>query len=230
MKNVPKRSPVPIEVADLKSLVRLATSRTDYTPILLSFKYSGKELVASFLSIPFLRGSLPLLTYSFMDASPPPFIAYTNLEREEILYVSKPEAGKYVTCPVVRMDEPPGFTLRALQSRSRGIRVPASTKLSGIDSLMRLVAAMNDEASTPPIWHFQRGGHHMLAIFYMLMEYYDSMALPLLCYVVLDEPPRAPFIAYMPGESPKLEFRNNVSDARYLYGRIVPVRSFPFSL
>ncbi len=230
MTSVLKRSPVPIEITDLKSLVRLATSRGDYTPILFSFRYKGRELAASFLSLPFLRGSLPLFTYSYMETSPPPFIAYTNLEREEILYTSKPEAGKYFTCPIIRMDELPAFTLRALQSKARGVRVPASTRLSGLDSLMRLVAAMNDETSTPPIWYFQRGTRHILAIFYMLMEYYDSYALPLLCYVVLDEPPKGPFIAYLPGETPRMEFRDNVSDARYIYGRVVPVRNFPFSL
>ncbi|MEM1945272.1 MAG: hypothetical protein QXX57_06000 [Nitrososphaerota archaeon] len=227
MKN---RSPVPLEVVDLKSLVRLATSRTDYPPVMMSFRYGGRELISFFLSIPFLRGSLPLFAYTTVGASPPQFLAYTNLEREEVLPVSRPEAGKYFTCPVVRLDEPPPLMLRALRRGSKALPIPVSTKLTGLDSLMRLVAAMNDDISTPPIWHFQRGGRNILAVFYMLMEYFDSMALPILCYIVSHSPVSAPFLAYMPGESPKIEFREHVSDARYIYGRVIPVRNFPFKL
>ncbi|GBC68562.1 hypothetical protein HRbin01_00245 [archaeon HR01] len=224
------KAPIPLRLEGLDSLVRLATSRSDVVPVLMSFKHDGKDLLAFFFSIPFLRGSLPIFAYTELDTHPPPFIAYTCLEREDILYVSEPMSGKYVTCPVVQLEEPPELAVNTLRLKRRGVPVPVSVRLAGLDSMMRLVAAMNDEASTPPIWHFKSSGQEYLAVFYMLMEYFDSVALPMLCYVVLDRPPAYSFLAYIPSENHAVEFRPHVSDLRHFYGRIIHVKDMPFKL
>ncbi|MEM4329045.1 MAG: hypothetical protein QXI50_05220, partial [Candidatus Caldarchaeum sp.] len=75
------------------------------------------------------------------------------------------------------------------------------------------------------------GGQYLAGVIYPLFEYYDSAALPLVYFTELEAKPAAPFIAYKPvSGGGSVHFTDSVSDARYVYGRLVFVESFPFRL
>ncbi|MEM4303694.1 MAG: hypothetical protein QXQ70_07355 [Candidatus Caldarchaeum sp.] len=224
--------PVPLKVEDTASLARLVASRADYIPPLLEFSLNGRHILSHLMSIPFGKYSLPLLVYTDLDRPPKPYLVYTPLDREETLFSDIPETGRYVSFPVIEIEPTPDILEMALSEPvNRKIRGLKSVHVKTIASLMRLVSAMVDEASSPPLWCFRLKGRHAVGIIYPVYEYYDSAALPLVYYTELGSKPPAPFIAYKPDVGGQtIQYLNSLSDSRFVYGRIIFVETFPFSL
>jgi len=231
MKTASKRSPVPVEVEDLASLARLVSTRADYIAPLMAYPNGDKYLISHIFSIPFGRYSIPLLLYTALKEPPKAYLVYTPLEHEETWFSNSPETGRFISFPVVEAHPAPDFIGKALSLPLRRIRGLVSVPLKNMESLMRLVSALTDEASSPPIWCFANKGRYLAGVFYPVFEYYDSAALPILYYVELDRKPTTPFAGYRPTSAGGVvEYTYSVSDARYVYGRIVYVKFFPFQI
>ncbi|MEM1956137.1 MAG: hypothetical protein QXN44_05310 [Candidatus Caldarchaeum sp.] len=226
------KAPVPLKVEDLPSLVRVVASRADYIPPLHYFKIGSKHVLAHLFTLPFRKYSIPLLVYVETAARPLQYVVYTPLEHEMARFSEIPETGRFVSFPVVEVEPVPELVRKALTATAaRKIPGLESVHVKSLDSLMRLVSAMTDEASNPPLWCFKKGGQYLAGVIYPLFEYYDSAALPLVYFTELEAKPAAPFIAYKPvSGGGSVHFTDSVSDARYVYGRLVFVESFPFRL
>ncbi|MCS6769363.1 MAG: hypothetical protein NZ570_02880 [Candidatus Caldarchaeum sp.] len=226
------KAPVPLKVEDISSLMRLMASRADFYPPIHYFRVGQRNVLAHIFTIPFRKYSIPLLVYAETEKPPRPYVVYTPLEHEESRFSDIPETGRYVSFPVVEVEPIPELVKSSLTtSTERKISGLESVHVKSLDSLMRLVSAMVDEASSPPLWCFRKDGHYVVGVIYPLFEYYDSAALPLVYYTELESKPPAPFIAYraVPG-SASITYTNSVSDARYVYGRLIFVERFPFKL
>jgi hypothetical protein len=232
MKSTSRRSPVPVEVEDLASLARLVSTRADYIAPLLAYLNEDKHIISHTFSIPFGRYSIPLLLYMELKEPPKAYLVYTPLEHEETWFSHTPESGRYISFPVVEAFPAPDIIEKALTMPPRRKIVGlVSVRLKNMESLMRMVSALTDEASSPPLWCFANRGKYVAGIFYPVFEYYDSAALPILYYVELDKKPTAPFTGYRPTTSGGVvEYTYSISDARYVYGRIVYLKSFPFQI
>ena len=228
-----EKPPVAVEVEDLLSLARLATTRSDYPPLLWWFPLRGKHVIAHMTSIPFWKGNIPILAYVWYEDQPPPYIAYTNLEKEEVKLTTTPEAGKYINCVVVEIEETPHFVAEAVRQRSSVSHdeKPIMVRARSLASLMRLVATMSDSTSTPPIWHLAQREKHLLGILYPFFDYYNSTTLPLFFYMELRDKPAGPYIRYLPSDAgEELDFASSVTDLKYVYGRVVSVKNLPFRI
>ncbi|MEM0440126.1 MAG: hypothetical protein QXY84_04265 [Candidatus Caldarchaeum sp.] len=222
--------PIAVKVEDLASLVRLVASRGDYFPPLLYFENNSVPTISHLYSIPLQRGNLPILFYAALTEKPKKFVVYTPLEREETKFSDIPETGRYVSYPVIEAEPPPELFVRALNEQPR-------RKLSGFEkvhvkdvgSLMRIVSAMSDDAFSPPVWCYQGKTGRNLAVLYPIYEYYDSAVLPLLYYTTVERKPTAPFIAYSASEN-SIKYGYSISDARYVYGRIIFIEKFPLDV
>lgn len=222
--------PVSVKVEDLASLVRLVASRGDYIPPLLYFENNSIPTISYLYSIPLQRGSLPILFYATLTEKPKKFIVYTPLEREETKFSDFPETGRYVSYPVIEAEPPPELFVRALNEQPR--RKPAGFEkihVKDVGSLMRIVSAMSDDAFSPPVWCYRAKTGYNLAVLYPIYEYYDSAVLPLLYYATVETKPPAPFVAYLPKEN-SIKYSYSVSDARYVYGRIIFIEKFPLDV
>jgi len=226
------RPPIVVEVYDLLNLARLATNRSDYAPVLWWFPVEGKHLLAHLFSLPFWGGSLPVLAYVQHDERPSPYLSYTNIEKEEVMMTNSLGTGRYLYCTIVELEELPIlFTGAFSQSRRRRPAKSVATKVRDLSSLMRLVSTMNDGSSTPPVWHLDRETSHILGVFAPFLDYYESSALPLFFYVETQARPEIPYIRYLPDKGgEEIGFAPFVSDMKYVYGRIVSVRSLPFEI
>ncbi|MEM2237503.1 MAG: hypothetical protein QXR26_02080 [Candidatus Caldarchaeum sp.] len=226
------RTPVPLKVEDTASLARLVASRADYIPPLLEFSVNGRHILSHLMSIPFGKYSLPILVYAELTNAPKPYLVYTPLEREEARFSDIPETGRYVSFPVIEIEPTPDIIEMALsEPLKKKIRGLKSVHVKTLGSLMRLVSAIVDEASSPPLWCFKLDGGYVVGVIYPVYEYYDSAALPLVYYTELDSKPPAPFIAYRPVVGGhKIQYSDSLSDSRFVYGRIIFVETFPFKL
>ncbi|MCX8200501.1 MAG: hypothetical protein N3H84_00130 [Candidatus Caldarchaeum sp.] len=225
------RSPFPVKVEDIASLARLLSSRWDTIPHLLSFT-KGEKIYLSYLqTIPYGRISLPVLFYVELLEKPKKYLVYTPLEKEETRFSDVPETGRYVSYPVLEAEQMPEiFQLSVVDSRRRKLPNPEVIRVKDLQSIMRLVSALTDEAFSPPVWCYRNNFEYEISTLYPVYEYYDSAALPLLYLTRIPEKPPAPFIAYSPSERDPLKFTDSVSDARYVYGRIVFVEKFPLEV
>jgi len=232
MAKTERKTPVPLAVEDLASFARIVASRADFIPPVLVFELGGRHVLAYMMTMPFGKLSLPLLTYYQLEMSPKPYLVYTPLERETVYLSETPETGRFVSFPIIEVDPPPKFIEGALETkRPRKISGLESVKVRNLDSLLRLVSVMIDESSNPPLWCFPQNQRYILGILYPIYEYYDSTALPVLYYVELNSKPTTPFIGYMPAlGGSRIVYTHSISDARYVYGRVVYVKSFPFRL
>lgn len=181
--------------------------------------------------MPFGKISLPMLFYVELDEKPSKYIVYTPLEKEEIKFSDVPETGRFVSYPILEAEELPEIFKSAIEGTPRrrisGLEV---VRVKDVESIMRLVSAMTDEAFSPPLWCYRTDQGYGISLFYPVYEYYDSAALPLVYYTTMPRKPPAPFIAYSPSEKEKVVFTNSVSDARFVYGRIVFVEKFPLEV
>ncbi len=226
-----EKLPVAVEVLDIASLARLATSRTDYIPSFWWSSIGRRNVLYYFYSIPFWSGNIPILAYTWCEDAPEPYLAYTNLGHEEAKFTKTPESGKYVNGVVIEVNEVPRFVKQAIKSAGKQkLEKPVASRVVGLSSLLRLVAAMTDSTATPPIWC--NGGDGVAGILYPILDYYDSTALPIFLYTSgLQNKEMKGYVRYISSdEGEEVEFTDNVSDTRYVYGRLIYVREFPFKL
>ena len=224
-----ERLPIAVEVLDVASLARLATSRSDYIPSFWCSSVGKRYVLYHFYSLPFWNGSIPILAYVWCDEAPAPYLVYTNLGHEEARFTKTPESGKYVNGVVIEVEETPRFVSLAIKSTGKQeLGKPVVSKVVNLFSLMRLVAAMTDSTATPPIWYNEK--NRIAGILYPILDYYDSTALPIFLYVTnLENKEMKGYVKYLSSDDgEELEFTDNVSDTRYIYGRLIYVRRLPF--
>lgn len=225
------KPPLAIEVLDLLNLARLTMSMADIQPLLWLFKHKDSMILGSLLSIPYWRGGLPILAYARVseELRSACYLAYTSMEREEILLTRSADNNRYTYGPIIEVERPPRPFIEALSSR-RAMRpklIPA--KARSISSIMRALVTLSDEAYSPPIWHYEAGdGRHILGLITPLYDYYDADALPIFLYAELREKP-GPFIRYLALDGDEIiEYSASISTPKYFYGRVVTVKQMPF--
>lgn len=225
-----ERPPIAVEVLDVASLARLATSRSDYIPSFWSSFIGSRRILYHFYPLPFWSGSIPVLAYVWYEDPTAPYLAYTNLGREEAKFTKSPESGRYVNGVVIEVDETPRFVKQAIKSTGRRrLERPVVSRVVGLSSLMRVVAAMTDGTATPPIWC--SGDGSIAGIIYPILDYYDSTALPIFLYTteMKNNKEMKGYVKYLSSdEGEETGFTDNVSDTRYVYGRLIYVRELPF--
>ncbi len=232
MSRFERKIPVPLKVEDLASLARLIACRADYIPPLFYLTVDEKHILSHLFTIPLDKYGLPLLAYVETSQPPGQYIVYTPLEHEEARFSTIPETGRYISYPIIEIKPTPSLVKTALTTPfRRKIRGLEAVYVKSVDSLMRLVSAMIDEASSPPVWCFKNKGKYVLGVIYPVYEYYDSAALPIFHYTELAYKPPAPFISYKPTvEGSDIKYSYSLSDTRFVYGRIIFVDNFPFEL
>ncbi|MDJ0273498.1 MAG: hypothetical protein NYU40_04425 [Aigarchaeota archaeon] len=220
--------PVPVRVEDLASLVRLASSRWDYIPHLIAFRHGQQNIIAYLQTMPMGKVNIPMLFHTTAPEPVKKYVVYTALEKEETRLSDQPETGRYISYPIIHADPPPHILEKAITGKHvRKIRGIEKIKVKALDSIMRLVSAMTDESFSPPVWCYRSRNGYNLAVLYPVYEYYDSIALPFLYYVEVEEKPPAPFIAYSPTLGREsIRYTNSVSDTRYSYGRLIFLEKF----
>lgn len=226
-----RRPPLAIEVLDLLNLARLTMSMTDIQPLLWLFKYKSALILGSLLSIPYWRGGLPIFAYSQVSDGMQSacYLAYTSMEREEILLTRRIDSGRYTYGPIIEVESPPQPFIEAISSKQVLKPKPIPTKAKNISSLLRALVTLSDEAFSPPIWHYEAGrGKHILGLITPLYDYYDAEALPIFLYVEVEEKP-SPFIKYLAVDDREItEYSPSISTPKYFYGRVVTVKRMPF--
>ena len=224
-----EKPPIAVELLDVTSLARLATSRTDYIPSFWWAPVGRRNVLYHLYSIPFWNGSIPILAYVWYEGEPAPYLVYTNLGHEEARFTKTPESGKYVNGVVIEVEETPSFVKSAIKVAGKQSALnPVTSKVSSLSSLMRLVAAMTDSTATPPIWCEEKS--RIAGILYPILDYYDSTALPVFLYVTgFENKEMKGYLRYLSSdEGEVVEFTDNVSDTRYTYGRLIYAKSIPF--
>ncbi len=225
------RPPLAIEVMDLLNLARLTMGMTDTQPLLWLFKHKGKMILGNLLSIPYWRGGLPILAYTYVseEVQNACYVAYTSMEREEVLLARSIDSSRYIYGSIIEVDKPPGLFLEAFSSRQALRSRPIPAKVKSLSSLLRALVTLSDEISSPPIWHYEAGTRkHILGLITPLYDYYDANALPIFLYVEVDEKP-GPFIRYLALDGEEvIEYSSNISAPKYFYGRVITVKQMPF--
>lgn len=226
-----EKPPIAIEVQDLTNLARLATSRVDVQPLFWFFNYRGQSILGSLMSIPYWRGSIPIFAYirSRRELEVKGYIGYTSMGEEKALFADSADDTRYVYGPVVEVEPPPRILIKAFSAGSKPRIKLVSVRAKNLSSLLRILLIMSDNASSPPIWHYELSEkRHLLGVIAPFYDYYDANALPVFFYVEVEEKP-APFIKYQAaGGKEVLGYAQGVSGMQYYYGRVITVKQLPF--
>lgn len=226
-----ERPPIAMEVQDLTNLARLATSRVDAQPLFWFFKHRGRSILGSLMSIPYWRGSLPIFAYmrSSGELEVKGYLGYTNLGTEKAFFAESADDTRYVYGPIVEVESPPKFIVKALTSGCKLRDKPIQVRARNLPSLLRMLLIMSDNTSSPPIWHYEvNEKKHILGVITPFYDYYDANALPVFFYVEVREKP-APFIKYQAmGGKEAIGYAQSISDMKHFYGRVITVKQLPF--
>lgn len=224
-----KKPPLALEVMNLLNLARLAMNRADAQPLFWAFKYRGKRILGSLLSMPYWRGSLPIFAYTEIEGEFDGYVAYTSIGTEKVFLTNNSNNTRYVYGPVVELEEPPKIITRALSSKIGLREKPIAVKAKNLSSLIKVLMIMSNDVVSPPIWHYEAGPErHVLGIITPFYDYYEANALPVFFYIESGGPP-APFIKYRASDSgEELLYADSISDMKYFYGRVVTVKNIPF--
>jgi hypothetical protein len=225
------RPPLAIEVLDLLNLARLTMGMANIQPLLWLFGHRGRLILGSLLSIPYWRGGLPIFAYTHVSEKVRSacYVAYTGIEREEVLLTRSTDSGRYSYGPIIEVESPPEPFIEALSSRQPLRPKPIPARARSLSSLLRALATLSDEVASPPIWHYEaRAGKHILGLLTPLYDYYDADALPIFLYVEVEERPGS-FIRYLALDGEEIiEYSSSMSTPKYFYGRVVTVKRMPF--
>jgi hypothetical protein len=225
------RPPLAIEVLDLLNLARLTMGMADIQPLLWLFEHRGRLILGSLLSIPYWRGGLPIFAYTQVseDVRGACYVAYTGIEREEVILTRSTDSSRYAYGPIIEVESPPEPFIEALSTRQPLRPKPIPARVRGLSSLLRALVTLSNEVASPPIWHYEAGARkHILGLLTPLYDYYDADALPVFLYVEVEDRP-GPFIRYIALDGEEIvEYSSNMSTPKYLYGRVVTVKQMPF--
>jgi len=224
--------PVPVKVVDLKNFARLSLALTEGSQILWKMSHSGKTILALFTAYMYWNGDIPI--FSFVEVDPPtkPFLAYKSdsVKGEEVLFASDVEDVKFKYASFVELKSTPPAFLKSLDNEYPDPPQPLMAEVENLHSIIRILLPLSiREGTLFPLWHFKRGGKHVLGTCVPFEHYYEADALPVFFYMKLDNPPGGAFVKYQASrpKGEELSFTDNTADAKYFYTKVVSVEDMP---
>jgi hypothetical protein len=224
------KPPASIEVEDLKNFARLTMGwSNEYRPLLWGFTYKRKNILGYLSSLPYWKGNLPIFAYTVLDKEPKGYLAYTNLEREEVFFTNDTSNNKFVYAAIVEIDEVPEIISYSIKKGKVFYEKPVSIKVKNINSLLRVLLIMSEGGYSPPLWLFNNKDKNILGAITPFYDYYEANALPVFFYIESNEISPKAFIKYLPSEEKEiLSYTDYISDMKYFYARVIKVKNMPF--
>lgn len=226
------KPPVTVRVVDLMNLARLALYNPEAQALFWRIESSEGQVIGTLFSVPYWRNSLPLFFYvrAREDLGRGSYVAYRNIDREELRLSDSNDDPKFHYAPIVEVAEPPAILIEALGRRSApDLEAPVLTRVSDLPSLMRLLMVASYDSHQPPILSFRANGSNVFGVLLPFYDYYEANALPVFAYVERPGSPEGGFLRYIAsGGGERIEFTGHVSDMKFFYGRIVNLTDPPF--
>lgn len=224
------KPPMPVRVLNTRNLARLALALTDGSQLLWHFKHKGSGVLALFTAYMYWTGDLPIFAYTHLDQEPKSFLAYRSdtMKGEEWMFTDDADDTRYKYASLIKLKDLPKPFAEALEGEYPDPAEPMLAEVQDLESIIRILLPLSlREGTVFPLWHFTRGGRHILGTCIPFEHYYEADALPVFFYVTLDQPPAKPFVKYTASKpsGEKADFADTTSDAKYFYAKIVDVEN-----